>query len=85
MDFTDALKAGGASATLIMIIGIAIKLMQSMCGHRLRSECCGRNGTIGVSVENITPTKSNPEVTIVKSKFPPAPTEPAERAVAVGV
>ena len=29
MDFTDALKAGGASATLIAIFGIAVKVIQS--------------------------------------------------------
>lgn len=89
MDFTDALKAGGASATLIMIVGIAVKLIQSMCGHRIRSECCGHNGTVGVTVENMTPTKNNPEVTIVRSnrpslELPPAPTEPATRAIAIG-
>jgi hypothetical protein len=74
MDFTDALKAGGASATLIMIVGIVIKVVQSFCGHRIRSECCGRSGTIGVSVEDISPKKPKLEVP-----------EPAERAVCVDV
>jgi hypothetical protein len=53
MDFESALKAGGASATMIAIVGIAVKLFQSFCGHRLRSECCGREASVGVSVEEI--------------------------------
>jgi hypothetical protein len=57
MDFTDALKAGGASATLIAIVGIIIKIIQSTCGHRIRSECCGRTATIGVKVEAMNSPK----------------------------
>lgn len=71
MDFTDALKAGGASATLIMVVGVLVKVIQSFCGHRIRSECCGRSGTIGVSIEDISPKP--------KLEIPP----PAERAVCV--
>lgn len=75
MDFTDALKAGGASATLITIVGIGVKLFQSFCGHRLRSECCGREGTVGVAVEQMTPRTPRPsiEVRVVPDKpIPPA-------------
>ena len=70
MDFTDALKAGGASATLITIVGIAVKLFQSFCGHRLRSECCGKEGTVGVAVEQMTPRSQRPsiEVRVVEDK-----------------
>ena len=74
MDFTDALKAGGASATIIAILGIVVKIVQSFCGHRLRSECCGRTATIGVGVEDMSPKLPKPSLTI-----PP----PAERANAV--
>jgi hypothetical protein len=55
MDFIDALKAGGASATIILIVGIAVKLIQMVCGHRLRSECCGHSATMGVALEDIYP------------------------------
>lgn len=51
MDFTDALKTGGASATLIAIIGIIMKVVNTFCGHRCRSECCGHQATAGVRVE----------------------------------
>ena len=57
MEFSDALKAGGASATLISIVGIVIKIIQSTCGHRLKSECCGKTATIGVKVESMNSPK----------------------------
>jgi len=75
MDFTDALKAGGASATLIAIIGIAVKVIQSFCGHKLHSECCGRHATVGVGIEDMSPSKK-PTLEV------PAP---AERAVCIDV
>lgn len=53
MDFTDALKAGGASATLIVIVGVGIKVIQMCMNHRLRSECCGKTATLAVSVEEV--------------------------------
>lgn len=59
MNFEDALKAGGASATIITIIGIVFKITQSFCGNRIRSECCGHTATAGVSVEPITPPHTN--------------------------
>jgi hypothetical protein len=71
MDFKAALEAGGVSASIIAILGIAVKVIQSFCGHRLRSECCGHTATVGVNVEDISPKLPKPTVTI-----PP----PAERA-----
>lgn len=64
MDFTDALKAGGASATIIAILGIAVKVIQSFCGHRLRSECCNHTATVGVAVENMSPERRKPPVDV---------------------
>lgn len=60
MDFSDALKAGGASATLILIVAVAVKVLQMALNRRLRSECCGRTFTAGVRVE----TMSSPEKSI---------------------
>lgn len=77
MDFVDALKAGGASATILAIAGIGIKLIQTFCGHRIRSECCGREGSVGVSVEQMTPRGPRPsiEVRVVSdTPVPPADT-----------
>lgn len=51
----DSLKAGGVSATLILVVAVAFKLVTSICGHRLRSECCGRVATAAISVEPTTP------------------------------
>ena len=70
MDFESALKAGGASATMIAIVGIAVKLFQSFCGHRLRSECCGREATVGVSVEDIPNRSPRPSVEVVVAAAP---------------
>ena len=64
MDFTDALKAGGVSATILAILGIVLKIFQSFCGHRLRSECCGKEATIGVGVEDMIPKSSRPSLTV---------------------
>jgi len=57
MDFTDALKAGGASATIIAIVAVVYKLVSAFCGHRVRSECCGHTGSVGVTTEEMTPPK----------------------------
>jgi hypothetical protein len=57
MDFSDALKAGGASATMILIVGLVFKVVQMTCNRRIRSECCGRKGTLGIGVEEMTPDK----------------------------
>ena len=78
MDFKAALEAGGVSATLIAILGIAYKVIQSFCGHRLRSECCGREATVGVNVEDMSPR-------IKRESIPTVPTAPAERAVCIDV
>jgi len=53
MDFTfaDAMKAGGASTILILAVGIAYKVIQMICNHRVKSECCGKTATMGVEVE----------------------------------
>ncbi len=69
----DALKAGGASATMIVVVGVLIKVVQTFCGHRLRSECCGREGTVGMSIETIEQKPVAPvqaEVIVVKSARP---------------
>lgn len=50
-NFADAMKAGGASTVLLIVVGIAYKLIQMMCNHRVKSECCGKTATMGVEVE----------------------------------
>jgi hypothetical protein len=81
MDFADSLKTAGLSTSFIAILGIAIKVLQSFCGHRLRSECCGREATVGVNVEDMSPRIKRESIQAV----PPAPTAPAERAVCIDV
>ena len=73
MDFTDALKAGGASATLIAIAGIAYKIIRSFCGNRIRSECCDHEATVGVAVEQMTPRGPRPSIEVRVVADTPAP------------
>ena len=63
MDFTDAMKAGGASTVLIIAVGLAYKLIQMACNHRIKSDCCGRQGVVGVEMEawNGTPPDTKKE------------------------
>lgn len=70
MDFSDAMKAGGASTVMIVAVGITYKLIQMICNHRVRSDCCGRTGSLGVEVEawNGTPPESKKD-----EVFEPAP------------
>jgi len=67
--FTDALKAGGASTVLILIVGIGYKAIQMICNHRVKSECCGHKGTMGVEVEVMgdTPPDAKKEAFVVVS------------------
>lgn len=74
MDFVDALKAGGASATILAIAAIGLKLLQTFCGHRIRSECCGHQGTVGVAMENMPPVAPSAVIEIA-DKVAPSKTE----------
>ena len=78
--FTDALETGGVSATLILIVGIGVKLFQKFCGNRVRSECCGKEGTVGVVVEPMSPRASRPSLETVRvvPGTPPMPTRTAD-------
>ncbi len=88
MDFSDALKAGGASASMIAIAGLVYKILQSFCGKRLRSECCDHEASVGVSVEEIPKRepRQSIEVKVVPHPSPvispaAAPAEPVAIAV----
>jgi hypothetical protein len=63
MDLTDALKAGGASTMLLIAVGIVYKVIQTICNHRIKSECCGKTMSVGVEVEVMgdTPPDSKKE------------------------
>lgn len=61
------LQTAGISTSMITIVVIVYNVLKSVCGHRLRSECCGREMTTGVSVEQITPrTPRNSGTTVVE-------------------
>lgn len=70
MDFSQILATGGASASMIAIVGIAIKLFQSFCGHRVRSECCNHEASMGIVVEQMPKREPRPSVEV---KIHPSP------------
>ena len=78
----DSLKAGGASAVLISLGAIAYKLIKAFCGHRVRSECCGHEGTVGVKVEPMRSQRRTPRNSIeqkqVSPKLSPSATAPVD-------
>jgi hypothetical protein len=78
--FTNALEAGGVSATLILIVGIGVKLIQKFCGSRVRSECCGHEGSVGVVVEPMSPRAPRPSLESVRV-VPNTPAEPQSTVV----
>ena len=52
------LQTAGISTTMITVIGIIGIIIKNICGHRVRSECCGREATAGVTVEAMEPTRT---------------------------
>jgi hypothetical protein len=64
MDFTDALKAGGASATIISIFAIVYKVVANVCNHRVKSECCGKEGSVAISVAEVSPPHAKPHAPV---------------------
>ena len=73
MDFVDALKAGGASATIIAIVAIVYKIISSICGHRVRSECCGKEGSIGIVAEAYSSQSHPTQLPPPANPNPPSP------------
>jgi hypothetical protein len=63
MEWTDAFRLSGAGATVAIAIAIVYKLGAMLINHRLRSECCDREATMGISVENMGQSP-RPEVAV---------------------
>jgi len=60
MDYTSALASAGVSTTSIVVLGILYKLWQTIKGHRLVSDCCGRQYEVGIDVRDMPPTPPTP-------------------------
>lgn len=66
MDEVDLFKMAGVSTSGVAIILIIYRVLKSMKGKRLVSQCCGRKVDIGVDVEEMTP-KPKDEVINIKN------------------
>jgi len=58
MDETDLLKTAGFSTTGVAIILIVYRVLKSLRGKRLVSQCCGKKLEVGVDVEPMTPKEA---------------------------
>ena len=56
MDDTDILKMSGLSASSLAIVLIVYKLLKSVAGKKLISNCCGRKYEVGVAVADMPTT-----------------------------
>jgi len=52
---TDLLAMSGASAGTIAIVLLVYKVLKSVVGKKLISNCCGRKGELGLDIQPTTP------------------------------
>jgi hypothetical protein len=57
MDDSDLLKLSGVSGGTIAIILLVYKILKSVMGKKLVSNCCGRKMEVGIDVQDSTPKK----------------------------
>lgn len=70
MSIEQMLSTGGISAGSIAIIFAIYKILKSFNHKKLRSNCCGKNLTVGVSVEHMTPEHSQADLSQEKKESP---------------
>jgi hypothetical protein len=55
----DNYATGGIGASLVIVLGIAYKIFNTINHHRLRSECCNLRFSASIDVEETTPKSSS--------------------------
>lgn len=55
MDDTDLLRLSGVSGGTIAIVLIVYRILKSVIGKKLISNCCGKKMEVGIDVQNTTP------------------------------
>lgn len=65
MEDIDLLKMAGFSTTGFAIVMIVYRVLKTIQGKRLVSNCCGKRMEVGVAVETMTPTPTNQPPAIV--------------------
>ena len=67
MEETDLFKMAGVSTTGVAIVLIVYRVLKSIQGKKLVSNCCGKKLEVGVSVAPMTPKQ---EEVVVKVENP---------------
>lgn len=67
MEETDLLKMAGVSTTGVAIVLIVYRVLKSIQGKKLVSNCCGKKLEVGVAVAPMTPKE---EEVVVKVENP---------------
>ena len=67
MDETDLLKMAGVSTSGVAIVLIVYRVLKSLLGKKLVSNCCGKKMEVGVTVTPMTPRE---EEVVVKVENP---------------
>jgi hypothetical protein len=62
MEDSDLLKLSGVSGGTLAIILIVYKILKSVLGKKLISNCCGRKMVVGIDVQATTPKEIKLEI-----------------------
>lgn len=59
MEDSDVLKFSGASAGTVAIILLVYRILKSLLGKKLVSNCCGNKIEVGIDVQDSTPKEEH--------------------------
>ena len=66
MDDSDLMKLSGASAGTVAIVLLVYRILKSVIGKKLISNCCGKKMEVGLDVQKTTPREEH----ILEIKIP---------------
>lgn len=70
MDDAQLFKMSGASAGTIAIILIIYRVLKSIQGKRLISNCCGKKLEVGIEIKDSVPTPKEETCIEIKNPIP---------------
>jgi hypothetical protein len=65
MDASSAYMSGGATASIMLVLGLAYRFWNEIKNHMIVSRCCGRKVEMGVGVVDM-PADTPPEKLEIK-------------------
>lgn len=71
MTIEQMLSTGGVSAGTVAILFALYKLLSKLNHKKLRSSCCGKEMSVGVAVETLTPEHSAVDLSTAEKKPEP--------------